>query len=126
MFPYFKRFDIDITSANETYSAEFELDKNVKIVKGILLTSDRDDLLYFRGAQQVAINGREYLPENFESKLLMTGINTDPNKRFYELKEAEAINGKIKVVYTDTDNPNTTFSAYRVSIYIKGLKESEE
>jgi hypothetical protein len=123
MFPYFKRFDIDVTAANETYSAEFELDKDVKIVKGILITADQDDQLYYRGTQQLTVNGREYLPANFESKLLMTGINTDPNKRFYELKNAEAINGKIRVVYTDTDNVNITFQAYRVSIYIKGLKE---
>jgi hypothetical protein len=124
MFPYFKRFDIDITAANETYSTEFELDKDVKFVKGILLTSDQDSLLYYRGTQQLTVNGREYLPENFESKLLMSGINTDPNKRFYELKDAEAINGKIRVVYTDVDNVNTSFQAYRVSIYIKGLKEN--
>ncbi len=124
MYPYFKRFDIDITLANETYSAEFELDKDVKIVKGILLTSDQDSLLYYRGTQQLLVNGREYLPVNFESKLLMTGINTDPNKRFYELKEVEAINGKIRIVYTDSDNVNTSFQAYRVSIYIKAVKEN--
>lgn len=125
MFPYFKRFDIDVTAANETYSAEFELDKDVKFVKGILLGADQDEQLYYRGSQQLTVNGREYLPENFESKYLMTGINTDPNRRFFELKDAEAINGKIRVVYKDTDNVNCAFSAYRVSVYIKGLKEDE-
>lgn len=126
MFPYFKRFDIQITAANETYNAEFELDKDVKQVKGILLTSDQDDMLYYRGAQQLLINGREYLPDNYESKLLMCGINTDPNKRFYELEQAEAINGKIRISYTDTDNVNTSFQAYRVSVYVKGFKDAEE
>lgn len=125
MFPYFKRFDIQVTTDNQTYNVEFELDKNVKVVKGILLTSDQDEQLYYRGAQGLQINGKEYLPDNYESKLLMSGINTDPNRRFYELKDAEAINGKIRISYTDADNVNAAFSAYRVSVYIKGFKENE-
>ncbi|MEW6469656.1 MAG: hypothetical protein AB1458_12065 [Bacteroidota bacterium] len=125
MFPYFKRFDLAVTSANETYNEEFELDKEVRCITGILLTSDRDDQLYYRGAQKIEFNGKEYFPDNYESKLLMSGINVRPNQRFYEVGRIEVLNGKIKVSYTDSDNPNAVFAAYRVSFYVRGEKESE-
>jgi hypothetical protein len=125
MYPYFKRFDISITDANKTYNDEFEVDKGVKVITGILLTSDQDDQLYYRGAQAILFNGKEYFPDNYESKLLMSGINVEPNKRFYDIGKYEMLNGKIKISFTDADNVNTSFSAYRVSIYVRGEKETE-
>ncbi|MBA3971848.1 MAG: hypothetical protein H0X46_06825, partial [Bacteroidetes bacterium] len=50
--PVKKRFDIQVTEAGTTVSKTFELDKNIKAVKGVLITSDRDDLIYFRGTQK--------------------------------------------------------------------------
>jgi len=47
--PVKKRFDIQITTAREAVNKSFELDKNIKAVKGVLVTSDKDDLLYYRG-----------------------------------------------------------------------------
>jgi hypothetical protein len=125
MYPYFKRFDMQITDANKTYSADFDLDKDVRVITGLLLTSDQDDQLYYRGAQAISINGKEYFPDNYESKLLMSGINVRPNQRYYEIGKYQVLNGKIKITYTDTDNPNNvSFSAYRVSLYVRGEKEN--
>src|ERR1044072_46165 len=112
MIPYFKRFDIQVTAANQTYKEDFEVDKDVSRIEGVLLTADLDDQLYYRGTQSITINGVEFLPENYESKLLMCGTNVDPNTRYYKLESAEPINGKIKVAYTDTDNISATFTAY--------------
>ena len=47
---------------------KFELDKTVKIIKGIKLTSDREDLLFYRGTQRVVVNGKERFEDNYESK----------------------------------------------------------
>src|ERR1041385_2646097 len=104
MFPYFKRFDLAVDAANATYNKEFDLDKEVRVVTGILLTSDRDDQLYYRGSQSIHFNGKEYFPDNYESKLLLSGINVRPNQRFYDVGRIEVVNGKIKISYTDTDN----------------------
>lgn len=125
MFPYFKRFDLQVTAANQTYNMDFELDKEVRTVTGLLLTSDQDDQLYFRGAQAISLNGKEYFPDNYESKLLMSGINIRPNHRYYDVGLIEVVNGKIKFSYTDRDNPNVAFSAYRVSLYVRGFKVAE-
>ena len=51
-----KRFDIKILVANSSVSDTFELDKNIVKVNGLLVTSDKDDLLYYRGTQKIEIN----------------------------------------------------------------------
>lgn len=113
-----KRFDIDITESGVVHSKTFELDKNVIAVHGILFTSDRDDLLYYRGSQKVEINRQEIFPEGYESKLLMSGLNVAPNERFYILGGVEPGNGKVKVDYKDNDEERLGFSQYRVSLYL--------
>lgn len=113
-----KRFDISITEANKTVSKTFELDKNIKSVKGLLLTADKDDMLYFRGTQKIEINKEEIFPDNYEGKLLMSGVNVSPNQRYYNLGNVNPGNGTIKVSYTDNNNIRAPFSIYRVSLYL--------
>ncbi len=113
-----KRYDIQIADANKSVSKTFELDKTIKRIKGVLVTSDKDDLLYYRGSQKIEINNQEYFPENYESKLLMSGINVSPNERYFKIDTDNIGNGIIKLSYTDADDGRTTFAAYRVSLYV--------
>ena len=114
-----KRFDISVTEPDKIFSKSFELDKNIVSVKGILFTSDKDDLLYYRGSQKVEINKEEIFPENYESKLLFSGINVSPNSRYYDLGNQPAGNGTIKVEYKDTEDTRAAFVPYRVSLYVE-------
>jgi len=123
--PVKKRFDIPVTEANKTVSKTFELDKNIKAVKGVLVTSDKDDLLYFRGTQKIEINKEEFFPENYESKLLMSGVNVAPKQRYYDLGDVNPGNGSVKLTYTDSDDLRTQFTAYRVSLYLDCEMEDE-
>lgn len=116
--PVKKRFDITVAEANKTVTKTFELDKNIKSIKGLLITSDKDDLLYFRGTQKIEINKEEFFPENYESKLLMSGVNVSPKQRYYDLGNVNPGNGSVKVSYTDTDDLRTPFVTYRVSLYL--------
>lgn len=116
--PVKKRFDIQVSAANQTFTQTFELDKNIRSVKGILFTSDKDDLLYFRGTQRVEINNEEFFPDNYESKLLMSGINVPPASRYYPLGGVNPGNGLIKVSFQDKDDGRTVFTPYRVSLYV--------
>ncbi len=113
-----KRFDIEITEDNTVHSKTFELDKNITLVHGILFTSDRDDLLYYRGSNKIEINRQEIFPEGYETKLLMTGLNVSPNDRFYNLGGIPPGNGKLKVDFKDNTEERLGFSYYRVSIYL--------
>jgi hypothetical protein len=114
-----KRFDILVTEPNKIFSKTFELDKNIVSVTGILFTSDKDDLLYYRGSQKVEINKEEIFPENYESKLLLSGINVSPDNRYYDLGNQPAGNGTIKVEYKDTEDSRAGFVPYRVSLYVE-------
>lgn len=113
-----KRFDLLITQANQNFSKDFELDKTIVAIKGVLLTADKEDQLYFRGTSKIEINKEEYFPDNYESKLLMSGINVPPKSRYYDLGNVPAGNGIVKLSYTDSDDGRTVFTAYRVSIYL--------
>jgi len=113
-----KRFDINITTAQQIVTQTFELDKNIITIKGILLTSSKDDLMFYRGSQRIEINKAEVVPDNYESKLLMSGINLSPNLRYYEVGELAAGNGQVKITYTDREDTRTPFEAYRVSLYL--------
>ena len=115
----FEIFDIDITEPGQKISKTFELDKTITAIKGVLVESDRDDLLYYRGAQKIEINRQQYFPEKYASKLLMSGINVSPNARYYDLGNVPPGNGIIKVDYVDTQNTQTQFSAYKVSYYFE-------
>jgi hypothetical protein len=113
-----KRYDIEVTTANDIHSKTFELDKTVEKVHGILFASDRDDLMYYRGSNKVEINSDEIFPEGYESKLLMSGLNVSPNDRFYNLGGVPPGNFKVKVEYKDTPDARLQFVPYRVSIYL--------
>ena len=113
-----KSFDINVAASGSVVSQTFELDKNIILIHGLLLTSSRDDLMYYRGSQRIEINRDEIFPEGYESKLLMSGINVSPNDRYYSLGGKEPGNFKVKMDYTDTNTPVIAFDLYRVSIYL--------
>lgn len=120
-----KRFDIKILVANSSVSDTFQLDKNIVKINGCLVTSDKDDLLYYRGEQKIEINKKEFVPENYESKLLMSGINVEPKKRYYDLGGVAPGNGLVKISYKDSDDGRTVFTPYRVSLYLDMEMEDE-
>ncbi|MFI5195712.1 MAG: hypothetical protein ACHQD8_01360 [Chitinophagales bacterium] len=111
-----KHFDILITDENNTYSQTFELDKTIAFVRGILMTSTRDELMYIRGAQKIEINRLEVFPEGYESKLLMTGINCPMNMRYYDTGKLPIGNAQVKLTYKDTHDDRIEFAPYIVRI----------
>jgi len=123
--PVKKRYDIQVTAANQSFTQTFELDKNIQVIKGLLFTSDKDDLLYYRGTQRVEINNKEYFPDNYESKLFMSGINVSPSTRYYPLANVNPGNGMVKISYQDKDDGRSVFAPYRVSLYLDCEMEDE-
>lgn len=118
----YKRFDLKVTQANKSFSQSFELDKNYVKVKGLMLTSDRRDLLYFRGSQRIEINKDELFPEDYLSELLMSGINVPVNQRYYDLN-IDTGNKIVKVDFKDSDAFGAEFAPYTVSFMLKCDKD---
>jgi len=113
-----KIFDFNVVASGENEPHEFELDKNAEFVTGFVLTSDFDNMLFYRGSFRLEIGGVEYIPEKYESKLILTGINVAPNSRIYQLGNIPVGNGKIKITYKDTNHASAAFATYRVSLYV--------
>jgi hypothetical protein len=114
-----KRYDLQIPVSGAVVREQFELDKNVSKVNAILLTSDKEEQLYNRGSQKIEINGYEIFPEKYESKLLMSGINVSPNDRYYKIENTTVGNRIMKVEFTDAQDSRSSFSSYRVSVYLE-------
>jgi len=112
--------DLDIQSAGGTFSKTIELDKNVSRIHGLLLTASRDDQMYYRGTQKVEINRQEIFADNYESKLLMSGIIVAPNDRYFKIVDGgiDPGNFKVTVEYKDNDTTVTQFTPYRISLYL--------
>lgn len=46
-----QRFSLYVDKTGETVSGAFEVDTNIKEVIGVLISSDREDIVYYRGSQ---------------------------------------------------------------------------
>jgi hypothetical protein len=113
-----KAFTFLVDVAASSYTKKFDLDKNVRLVRAMAITSNKDNLLYYRGSQKIEINGLEIYPEDYESKLLMSGIGVAPDQKYADLgDEVIAGNGEVKVLYKDTENSSAAFEPYKVNLY---------
>ncbi|MBI4929296.1 MAG: hypothetical protein HY841_00920 [Bacteroidetes bacterium] len=121
----YKRFDLKVTEAAKTVSQSFELDKNIVAVKGLYITSDRRDILYFRGSQRIEINKDELFPENYLSELLMSGLNVPVNLRYYDLGNVDPGNKIVKMDFADS-NSSVPFAPYTVSLFLKCDKDDSK
>lgn len=114
-----KRFNLLVKEEGKAFTEKFELDKTAKSILGIVVTSDREDLVFYRGTQKIEINGKEHFPEDYESKLLMMSLNIPPDYRYKDMKNTEPGNGIITFTYTDIKHPLLRFEPYRVSLYVE-------
>lgn len=112
-----ERFDMLIDTAGATKKGEFELDKNAETLFGIAITSDNETSVYYRGSQKIQVNDQELFPEDFESKLLMSGLGVAPNHKTVKIGCINTGNGKVEIWFKDIAHPSAPFSAYRVSFY---------
>ena len=112
-----KVYSFIVESEGQIVSKKFDLDKNVKLVNAMFLSSDQPNLLFYRGSQRIEISGDEIFPEDFESKILMSGISVPPDQKYRRLGNGVlAGNGEVKIQYKDVFNPNAQFTAYKVII----------
>jgi hypothetical protein len=106
-----------VDAEGQPVSKKFDLDKNVKVVHGIVMSSDKPNLLFYRGSQRIELSGEELYPEDFESKMFMSGLAVPPDQKYKSLGNGVvAGNGELKIQFKDTHNPHAPFSAYKVII----------
>lgn len=111
--------DVEVTEPKTTVKGSFEVDKHASRILGIALTSNYNTQLFLRGSQKISINEREIYPEDYESQMLMQGLNVPVNERIIQLgEELEPGNRKVDIEYKDTEHPEAPFTPYRVRLYV--------
>lgn len=115
----YKRFAFLVDTEEISYSKKFDLDKSIKAVTGLQISSNRPNMLFYRGTQRIEINGEEIYPENYESKLLMSGLSVPPDQRFVPVGLVPSGNGEVKINYRDNFDLEVAFTEYQVSIILK-------
>lgn len=114
-----KVFSFVVDTEGAQVNKKFDLDKNVKIVRGILLSSDKPNFLFYRGSQRIEISGDELFPEDFESKILMSGLAVPPDQKYRSLGDGViAGNGEVKIQYKDNSNAAAPFPADSYKVYL--------
>jgi hypothetical protein len=112
-----KTFTFLVEVEGQPVNKKFDLDKNVKVVHGIAISSDRPNLLFYRGSQRIELSGDELYPEDYESKMFMSGMSVAPDDKYKSLGNGVVSgNGELKFQYKDTPNPNAPFVPYKVII----------
>jgi hypothetical protein len=100
-----KVFSLEVKEAGKLYNpVKWELSKNTVRVKGIQLTSDFPNKLYYRGTQRIEIGGDELFPEGFDAKVLLSSISVPPRERFFDLGEVQPGDLSVKVRYQDQNH----------------------
>ena len=122
-----EKFTVDVSDSGETFKGSFEVDKNAHRIIGIAISSDRDDIIYYRGTQSIRINDEEFFPEGYESKNLMSGLSVSPNERCYRLGRIKPGNRKVDIAYSDSGNDAMVeFAAHHVYLYVYSTCIPEE
>lgn len=112
-----KIYTFQVDEDGQPLNKKFDLDKNVRVVHGIVMSSDRPNLLFYRGSQRIELSGEELFPEDYESKMFMSGMSVAPDDKYKSLGDGVvAGNGELKIQYKDTHNPNALFASYKVII----------
>jgi hypothetical protein len=117
--PLDKVFSFLVDTEGQPVNKKFDMDKNVKLVIGLQLSSDSPKHLFYRGSQRIELSGDELYPEDFESKALMSGIAVPPDEKYKTLGDGVIPgNGELKIQFKDTPNPNAPFTPYKVNIIL--------
>lgn len=115
-----KTYSFRVEKPNASYApVKWELPKKTKAVKGLQLTSDFPNKLYYRGTQKIEIGGDELFPEGFDSKILVSSISVAPRERFFGLGEVAPGDLSVKVRYEDRDHERAVLgNGYTVSVVL--------
>ena len=119
----YRSFKFAITQSGQQVAQVFVVDDDVVAITGIALSSDRENLLWYRGTQEVRVSGDEIFPRDYESKRLQYGV--DSTERYFDLGEAPVPNRRVEVNYVDWDSPAATFAPYTVTVNLR-LKQRKD
>jgi hypothetical protein len=116
---YHPPFVIEVNTSGQYVEDDFEFDRRIQKITGVQVTAHYQDRAYLRGTQYIEINGDPILPEDYDTKMLISNSGVDPNPRFLYLGDIKPGNLKCKIKYQDTDHPSAPFVPYKIKYHFK-------
>lgn len=112
-------FIVQVSTSGAYIDREFDFDSRVKRIVSMQVIADFPDKAYFRGTQGIEINGDQIMPEEVDTKILMSNSGVDPNPRFLDLGDVKPGNLKCRIKYRDSEHPTAAFAPYKVKYLFK-------
>jgi hypothetical protein len=110
--------EIAVTTLNQNNGwKDFTLsDTNIEKVLKISVTCDIAVQGFYRTTFGFKVGGEEVLPENYELRNMMTGIECPPEERMMSI-DRKAGNNTVSVNLRDADHSEAPFTPYVVRVY---------
>ena len=111
-------FTLSVTQEGEKVTDEFELFYTGEKAElwGLALSSDQEQMPFYRGTIEIRLNSNEVIPEHYDARLLQSGINVSPGERF-QFTKLPVGNGTLDVRYQDVKTAFQRFSPYTLKLY---------
>lgn len=119
-------FELEVATAGQTVEETFTLTSIFKTVEDMLLTSNRKDLLAFRGKFGMTIGDNQLFTKNYRAELVMPGFHVAPNNKWRKLlsiSDLEDTGDTIDFTYTDDANGSGVFAPYTVYLFVRGQRK---
>ena len=115
-----KTYSFKVDESGKSFSSSnWEVPRKTVRVKGLQLSSDFPNKLYYRGSQKIEIGGDEIFPDGFESKILLSSIGVAPKDRFFDLGDVLPGDLSVKVRYEDQEHERAPFGiGYQFSLVL--------
>ncbi len=111
----FERASFSVPGAENRIEVSHNTDSLTKKIVGIAVTTDDEDA-FLASTISINIKGQEIFPTNFEARMLHTGQEVAPNKKYFIFNAPiDVSRDEIRIVYTDGDNFTT---AYNVTVIL--------
>lgn len=119
-------FELEVSTAGQKVEESFTLPSIFETIEDILLTSNRKDLLAFRGSFRMSIGDQEIFTKNYRAELVMPGFHVGPDQKWRKLLQVadlEKSGNQIDFTYTDDANGTGAFAPYKVYLYVRGQRK---
>ncbi len=107
---------IPVSAANETVKFSADTDKMYRQITGLYISLPEDKAVP-GSTIEVKVADMEIFPEDFEIKMVTTGMNISPNDRFYDKIKEEAGGNRIDGKFSDSGKADTY--PYVAKIYLR-------
>ena len=113
-----RTFKLPVSLSGELLTKEFDLLSDMGSVIGLAVTSDRRDLVFYRGSIGVSIAGKDLIQEGEDANEYMFGIEHPSRTWAFGELPLDSTDRRMRVRYQDSEVAGRAFSVHVVKIVV--------